>query len=354
MNSFGTALRLTTFGESHGPAIGGILDGVEPGIALNIEAVQTQLDRRRPGQSGITTSRSEGDRVEFLSGIFEGLTTGTPIAFEIRNSSQRSADYDNMRTTFRPSHADLAYACKYGVRDHRGGGRSSARETAARVAAGAIAMQALARIGCTVTAYTQAIGGVSLDAPYTSLDLSAVDSNAVRCPDAVAALRMEEAIKQARAKGDTLGGVVQCIVRGCPAGLGSPVFGKLQAMLAYAMLSINAAKGFEYGMGFSGAARRGSDMIDSYPAEPQMRRPRPLSNHSGGIQGGISTGEDITMRIAFKPVATLMQPVDAVTQGGEPAVLQARGRHDPCVVPRAIPVVEAMAALTIYDAWLQR
>lgn len=355
MNSFGTALRLTTFGESHGPAIGGILDGVEPGISIDLDRVQAQLDRRRPGQSAITTSRSEADRLEVLSGIFEGRTTGTPIAFEIRNANQRSADYGNLRSTFRPSHADWTYEYKYGVRDYRGGGRSSARETAARVAAGAIAAQALERIGCTVAAYTQAIGPVSLTTPYHLLDLSLTDTNAVRCPDPATAALMEALILEARAKGDTLGGVVQCVVRGCPAGLGQPVFGKLQAMLAYAMLSINAAKGFEYGMGFDGATRLGSEMIDAYPEEEQpLRRIRPLANNSGGIQGGISTGEDITMRVAFKPVATLMQPVSALTRSGAAATLQVHGRHDPCVVPRAIPIVESMAALTLYDAWLQR
>lgn len=353
MNSFGTALRLTTYGESHGPAIGGILDGIEPGIPVDFAAVQACLDRRRPGQSPLTTSRTEKDEVEFLSGIFEGRTTGMPIAFEIRNADQRSADYADLRHTFRPSHADFAYAYKYGERDYRGGGRSSARETAARVVGGALAAQALGRIGCTIAAFTRSIGNVSTDLPYQSLDLSLTYTNAVRCPHPEAAERMEAAIIDARSKGDSIGGVVECIVRGCPAGLGSPVFGKLQAMLAYAMLSINAAKGFEYGMGFDGAHRLGSEMIDAYSPDA-LRRPRPLSNHSGGIQGGISNGEDICMRIAFKPVATLMRPVHAVNDDGSAALLQVRGRHDPCVVPRAIPIVEAMAALTIYDAWLQR
>ena len=352
MNTYGTHLRLTTYGESHGPAIGGILDGFRPSIAIDAEAVQRQLDRRRPGQSRLTTARKEGDKVEFLSGIFEGRTTGTPIAFEIRNSDQRSSDYDRLRTTFRPSHADFAYAYKYGVRDHRGGGRSSARETAARVVGGALAQQALAQVGCKVQAYTQAIGTISLSTPYTELDLALTDSNDVRCPDPDTARKMESAILEARSLGDSLGGVVECVITGCPAGLGSPVFDKLQALLAHAMLSIGAVKGFEYGMGFDGCHRHGSEVIDAYPAETGPRRPRPLTNYSGGIQGGISTGEDIYMRVAFKPVATLGQSVAAIADDGQAVQLMAGGRHDPCVVPRAIPIVEAMAALTIYDQLL--
>lgn len=351
MNTIGDIYRLTSFGESHGAAIGGMIDGIEPGIAIDLGRVQAELDRRRPGQSAITTSRSEADKAEVLSGLLDGVTTGAPIGFIIRNSGQRPADYENMRHVLRPSHADYAYLMKYGLRDHSGGGRSSARETAARVVAGAFAKQALERMGITVHAYAMQVGDIKLAKPYSELDLSLAETNAARCPCPDTAARMIALIEQVKAEGDTVGGVVGCVVKGAPAGLGEPVYGKLQAKLAAAMLSINAAKGFDYGMGFDGASRRGSEMIDLWDARGSMPM-RTLTNHSGGIQGGISIGEDIYMRVAFKPVATLLREIDAADDQGCPAKLQARGRHDPCVVPRAVPVVEAMAAITIYDACL--
>lgn len=351
-NTFGTLLRLTTYGESHGKAIGGILDGMPAGVAIDLDAVQTALDRRRPGQSVITTARSEADRVEILSGMLDGVTTGTPIAFEIRNADQHSADYSNMAHTFRPSHADYSYTAKYGVRDHRGGGRSSARETAARVAAGSFAAQALAKMGISIYAYTRSVGSVSLTEGYEAYDPNLIDSNIVRCPDPDVAERMIELIKEVKAEGDTIGGVVECVVKGCPAGLGDPVFGKLHAMLGGAMLGINAAKGFEYGMGFAGAAMKGSEAIDLFDVDPSTGRVGFKTNYSGGIQGGISNGADIYFRVAFKPVATLLREIPTITDQGEATVLRAKGRHDPCVVARAVPVVEAMAALTILDAAL--
>lgn len=351
MNTIGHIYRLTSFGESHGAAIGGVIDGIEPGIAIDLDRVQADLDRRRPGQSAITTARAEADRAEVLSGLLDGVTTGAPIGFIIRNSGQRPADYDCMRHLLRPSHADYAYLMKYGMRDHRGGGRSSARETAVRVVAGAVAKQALERMGITVQAYTMQVGGISLDKPYPELDLSMAETNAVRCPCPDTAARMIALIEQVKSEGDTVGGIAGCVVKGVPAGLGSPVYGKLQAMLASAMLSINAAKGFDFGMGFDGACRRGSEMIDLWDARGSMPM-HTLTNHSGGIQGGISIGEDIYMRVAFKPVATLLREIEAADDCGRPAMLHARGRHDPCVVPRAVPVVEAMAAITVYDALL--
>lgn len=353
MNSFGERFRLTSFGESHGAAIGGVIDGMQPGIAIDLGEVQRQLDRRRPGQSDITTSRAENDRVEILSGMMEGLTTGTPIGFIVRNADHRSGDYDNMRHVMRPSHADYTYQIKYGVRDHRGGGRSSARETIARVVAGAFALQALALRGISVTAYTSQVGDIKVETPYSALDLKAVESNIVRCPDPSAAARMIELIRAVKAEGDTIGGVVTCVVKGAPAGLGDPVFGKLQARLASAMMSINAAKGFDYGLGFDDCGRRGSEMTDTWlPADSTTPRVHTATNHSGGIQGGISNGEDIYFRVAFKPVATLLRDVPTVDDRGNPAVLHARGRHDPCVLPRAVPIVEAMAAMVIYDSLL--
>lgn len=353
MNTFGRIFRLTTFGESHGPALGGVIDGMEPGVKINLDRVQEALDRRRPGQSAITTQRDEKDRVEILSGMFEGVTTGTPIGFVVRNDNARSADYENMRHVFRPSHADFAYQARYGVRDHRGGGRSSARETLSRVVGGAFAMQALEGRGVRIDAFTSAVGDISLKDDYRALDLSLIDSNPVRCPDAEAAERMQRLIEAVRSEGDTIGGVVSCVVRGLKAGVGDPVFGKLQAQLASAMMSINAAKGFEYGMGFEGCAHRGSEMIDTWlPPTSEGARPRTATNHSGGIQGGISNGEDIYMRVAFKPVATLLREVETIDDQYRATTLHARGRHDACVVPRAVPVVEAMAAITIYDALL--
>ncbi len=351
MNTFGHIYRLTSFGESHGQAIGGVIDGMPSGIDIDLDEVQRQLDRRRPGQSAIVTGRQEKDRIEILSGIFEGKTLGTPIGFIIKNTDQHSNDYEAMRHCYRPSHADLTYQTKYGIRDHRGGGRSSARETASRVVAGALAMQALAGLGIKIHAYTSQIGGIALNRGYESLDLSETDGNAVRCPDRDIAASMESLLKEVKADGDTVGGIVSCVIKGVPAGLGDPVFGKLHARLADAMMSINAAKGFEYGMGFAGASCRGSEVIDSFTAGDGGKIVT-ASNHSGGIQGGISNGEDIYFRIAFKPVATLLKNVDTVNDRGEAIILKARGRHDPCVVPRAVPIVEAMAAIVLLDAVL--
>ena len=351
MNTFGTLFTLTTFGESHGPAIGGVIDGVPAGFALDLDAVQAELDRRRPGQSALTTGRREADRVEFLSGLFEGRTTGTPIGFIIRNADQHSSDYEQLRTAYRPGHADYTYSAKYGLRDHRGGGRSSARETACRVVGGAVARQVLTSLGITVRAYTSQVGPVVLAKNFEELDLSLTESNPVRCPDAPTAERMIAEIKAAKAEGDTVGGVVTCVVTGCPVGLGEPVAGKLQARLAAAMLSINAAKGFDYGMGFEGAAKRGSEVIDNFEMNAQGCVVT-TANHSGGIQGGISNGMPIYFRVAFKPVATLLRPVSTIDSEGNSVELKMKGRHDPCVVPRAVPVVEAMAAMTILDTLL--
>lgn len=351
MNTFGQIYRLTSFGESHGPAVGGVIDGMPAGVTIDPDAVQHELDRRRPGQSDIVTARRESDRVEILSGVFEGRTLGTPIGFIVRNSDSHSDDYENLRHVYRPSHADYTYDIKYGLRDHRGGGRSSARETVARVVGGAFARQALARLGVSIQAYTSAVGTVTLDVPADRLDLSLTESNAVRCPDPATAAEMERLIKAVKAEGDTVGGIVTCVIDGVPAGLGEPVFGKLHARLAEAMMSINAAKGFDYGMGFDGAAMRGSEVNDIFePTDDGRITTR--TNHSGGIQGGISNGARITMRVAFKPVATLLREIETVDDEGRKTVLKMRGRHDPCVVPRAVPIVEAMAAMTILDAVL--
>ncbi|MDE6587639.1 MAG: chorismate synthase [Paramuribaculum sp.] len=351
-NTFGNILRLTTYGESHGVAVGGILDGMPSGYKIDIAAIQAALDRRRPGQSVITTSRREADRVEILSGLMDGVTTGTPIAFEVRNADHHSSDYDNMAHTFRPSHADYTYTARYGIRDHRGGGRSSARETLARVAAGAIAAQALAEHGIDIYAYTRRVGDIALTEQYTAYDPALIESNIVRCPDKSTAERMIALIEQVKAEGDTIGGVVECVIKGCPAGLGDPVFGKLHAMLGAAMLGINAAKGFDYGMGFDGVGLRGSEAMDPFEVDPATGRVSFAANHSGGIQGGISNGADIYFSVAFKPVATLLREVATINDSGESVTLRARGRHDPCVVSRAVPIVEAMAALTILDAML--
>lgn len=350
MNTFGQIYRLTSFGESHGAAIGGVIDGVPAGIRIDMDEVQRQLDRRRPGQSAIVTSRNEADRVRLLSGVFEGLTTGAPIGFVIENSNQHSNDYEPLRHMFRPSHADFTYQTKYGLRDHRGGGRSSARETATRVVAGAIARQALEAMGMSICAYTSQVGEIVVDKDYNSLDLSLTESNVVRCPDTAAAADMERLIREIKSQGDTVGGVVSCVIKGVPVGLGEPVFGKLQARLADAMLSINAAKGFDYGMGFAGAAMRGSQAVDIFVSENGHIATE--TNHSGGIQGGISNGGDIYFRVAFKPVATLLQELQTVDDSGCPAKLKVKGRHDPCVVPRAVPIVEAMAAMVLFDAVL--
>jgi len=349
-NSFGNIFTLTSFGESHGPAVGGVVDGVPAGVPLDIDMIQSELNRRRPGQSSIVTPRDEKDKVRILSGVFEGRTTGQPVGFIVENGNQHSSDYDNIRNLFRPSHADYTYTSKYGLRDHRGGGRSSARETISRVVAGAIAKQCLAAKGITIQAYTSTVGSISVDKKYTELDLTAIDKNDVRCPDAATAERMHELIARVKSDGDTVGGIITCVVKGCPTGLGDPAFGKLQARLAAAMLSINAAKGFDYGMGFEGCTSLGSEMIDNFRSV--NGRITTATNNSGGIQGGISNGEDIYFRVAFKPVATLLKEVATVDADGNATTLKARGRHDPCVLPRAVPVVEAMAACVILDSML--
>ena len=350
-NSFGNIFRLTSFGESHGAAIGGIIDGMPAGIAIDLDAVQRELDRRRPGQSAIVTARNEKDRVRILSGIFEGVTTGTSIGFIIENENQHSADYGNIKDAFRPSHADYTYTTKYGLRDYRGGGRSSARETAARVVAGAFARQALAQLGIDLYAYTSQVGEIALSRDYRLYSRDAIDTNAVRCPDTTKAAEMEQLIKQVKGEGDTIGGIITGVITGVPVGLGEPVFGKLHAMLGAAMLSINAVKGFEYGDGFDFATRRGSEVNDAFVTD-DAGHVSTATNHSGGIQGGISNGEDIIFRVAFKPVATLLRDVNTIDKDGNSITLKARGRHDPCVLPRAVPIVEAMAAMVILDAYL--
>lgn len=350
-NSFGHIFRLTSFGESHGSAIGGVIDGMPAGIEVDMDFIQSELDRRRPGQSRLTTARNESDQVEILSGVFEGKTTGQPIGFLVRNTNQHSTDYDEMRDVFRPSHADFTYWQKYGIRDHRGGGRSSARETISRVVAGAFAKLALQQLGISIQAYTQQVGNICLNGSYEDYNLSLTEKNDVRCPDQATAQRMADLISEVKSEGDTIGGVIACVIKGCPVGLGEPAFGKLHAELAHAMLSINAAKGFEYGMGFAGVAQRGSEQNDIFimgeDGEITTR-----TNRSGGIQGGISNGQDIYFRVAFKPIATLLCEQQTVTIDGESTTLKARGRHDPCVLPRAVPIVEAMAAITILDNYL--
>ena len=350
MNGIGRLLRLTTFGESHGVAIGGVLDGFPAGVVIDESFIKSEMARRRPGQSAITTARNEQDEVEILSGVFEGRTTGTPIAFVIRNSNTRSGDYDNMRDVYRPSHADYAYDVKYGVRDHRGGGRSSARETAVRVCAGAMAKLALKQLGITVQAYTSQVGGIKLDKEYWQYDIPAAESNVVRCPDVEKAKDMEQLILDVKRQGNTVGGIVTCVVKGAPAGLGEPLYGKLTSSLAHAMFSINAVKGFEYGNGFAAASGMGSEQNDIFFNNEGKIATR--TNNSGGIQGGISNGNDIYFNVAFKPVATLLMEQETVTSSGEETTLLAHGRHDPCVVPRAVPVVEAMAALVVLDSYL--
>lgn len=351
MNTFGTLFTLTSFGESHGAAIGGVVDGMPSGIAVDMDFVRNEMRRRRPGQSAVTTGRQELDEVEFLSGIFEGRTTGTPIGFIIRNTNQHSNDYDNLREVLRPSHADYTYWQKYGVRDHRGGGRSSARETAARCVAGALAKLALRELGINIQAYTSQVGHIALDNDYTKYDLSLTETNIVRCPDSEKACEMEELILQVKSEGDTIGGIVTCVITGCPAGLGEPVFGKLHAALGNAMLSINACKGFDYGRGFDGIAERGSEQNDQFAYTDEGFTT--ATNRSGGIQGGISNGQPIYFRAAFKPVATQLGEQTTLDIHGNEQTLKAKGRHDPCVVPRAVPIVEAMAAITILDHYLQ-
>lgn len=347
MNTLGRVFRLTTFGESHGEAIGGVVDGCPAGIELDLDLIQNELGRRKPGQSKIVTQRKEGDKVRFLSGIFEGKTTGTPIGFIIENENQKSQDYDEIKNVFRPSYADFTYQKKYGIRDYRGGGRSSARETANWVVAGAIAKQALKSI--TIHAYVSSVGDLFLEKPYQALDFSKIEDNMVRCPDEEIANKMIEKIMEVRKAGDTIGGTVTCVIQNVPIGLGEPVFDKLHARLGQAMLSINAVKGFEYGSGFCGAKMRGSEHNDLFNEDGTTK-----TNLSGGIQGGISNGMDIYFRVAFKPVATLMREVETITTEGEAIILQGKGRHDPCVVPRAVPIVEALAAMVILDFYLLR
>lgn len=341
-NSFGKLFRLTNFGESHGVAIGGIIDGCPSGIALDFDQIQKELDRRKPGQSKLVTQRKEEDKVQFLSGIFEGKTTGTPIGFLIENQDPKSKDYSHIQDVYRPSHADFTYDKKYGIRDFRGGGRSSARETATRVVAGAIAKQLIPTI--KINAFVSSVGDIFVEKPYQALDFSLIDSNDVRCPDMETAQRMEQRIQELKKQGDTIGGTITCVVQNVPIGLGEPVFDKLHAALGSAMLSINAVKGFEYGSGFCGARMKGSEHNDLFNPDGTTQ-----TNLSGGIQGGISNGMDIYFRVAFKPVATLLQEQPTIDKHGNTVQMQGRGRHDACVLPRAVPIVEAMAAMVLAD-----
>jgi len=341
-NAFGTRFILTTFGESHGEKIGGIIDGCPPNILLDVAQIQKELDRRKPGQSNLVSQRKEADQVHFVSGLFEGRTTGTPIAFFIDNENKKSKDYDHLKDVFRPSHADYTYFKKYGNRDHRGGGRSSARETASRVVGGAIAKQCFPEI--EIKAYVSAVGPISLEKPYEEVDFTLIETNAVRCPDTATAIKMEQLIKSIKKEGDTVGGVISCVIKNVPIGVGAPIFDRLEAQLAKAMLSIPAVKGFEFGSGFEGTKMKGSEHNDYFNADGTTK-----TNHSGGIQGGISNGMPIYFRVAFKPVATLMQPQEMLTQDGQLVTVEGRGRHDACVVPRAVPIVEAMAALVLAD-----
>lgn len=346
-NSFGKLFKLTTFGESHGAAIGGIIDGCPSGLKLNLKFIQNELNRRKPGQSKIVTQRKEPDEVEFYSGLFEGVTTGTPLGFVIKNTNQKSRDYAHILNVYRPSHADYTYDKKYGVRDYRGGGRSSARETASRVVAGAIAKQLLSEL--KINAYTSSVGDINLEKHYTELDLSSIEKNSVRCPDSEVAAKMIERIHEIKKTGDTIGGVISCVIQNVPVGLGEPVFDKLHADLGKAMLSINAVKGFEYGSGFQGAKMLGSVHNDQFNPDGSTK-----TNNSGGVQGGISNGMDIHFKVAFKPVATVLQKQQTINNEGEMVEMQGKGRHDPCVVPRAVPIVEAMAALVLADFTLLR
>lgn len=350
-NTFGTLFQLSTFGESHGEAIGGILQGCPAGLAIDLEQIQHQLDRRKPGQSHLVTQRKESDVVRFLSGIYEGKTTGTPIGFIIPNEDQRPVDYDQIEQHYRPSHADYTYDQKYGFRDHRGGGRSSARETACRVVGGAIARQLLSRLGISITAYTSQVGDIRLLRKLNERELLQVDENLVRCPDPLLAETMINKIEQVRKNGDTLGGTISCVIQGVPAGWGEPVFDKLHADLGKAMLSINAVKGFEYGSGFDGVSLLGSEHNDAFETKDGKVSTR--TNNSGGIQGGISNGEEIYFRVAFKPVATILKEQDTVDRLGNSGSIKGKGRHDPCVLPRAVPIVEAMAALVLADHYLR-
>lgn len=349
MNTFGNIFRLTSYGESHGKAIGGVIDGCPSGIEVDMDFIQNELNRRRPGQSTITTPRKEADEVEFLSGIYDGKTTGTPIGFVIWNNNQHSTDYDNLKDIYRPSHADYTYQIKYGIRDHRGGGRSSARETIARCVAGALAKLALKQLNIEIVAYTSQVGEIKLEKSYAEYDLSEIESTPVRCPDKEKAEEMISLIQEVKSKGDTIGGVITCVIKGVPAGLGQPVFNKLHAALGNSMLTINAVKGFEYGDGFD-VKQRGSEVNDIFYSNNGNVDTR--TNHSGGIQGGISNGQDIYFRVAFKPVATILMNQETINKNVENTTLKARGRHDPCVLPRAVPIVEAMAAMTILDYYL--
>ena len=344
-NIFGKLFKLTTFGESHGKAIGGVIDGCPAGISVNFDAIQNELNRRKPGQSAIVTQRKEPDTVEFYSGVFEGKTTGTPIGFAIHNANQKSQDYAHIKDSYRPSHADFVFDKKYGFRDYRGGGRSSARETASRVVAGALAKQLLPEI--KINAFVSSVGDIFINKPYQALDFSKTEANPVRCPDQDTAEKMEAYIKQIRKEGDTVGGTITCVIQNVPIGLGEPVFDKLHADLGKAMLSINAVKGFEYGSGFCGAKMKGSEHNDLFNADGTTK-----TNLSGGIQGGISNGMDIYFRVAFKPVATIMQQQTTIDTQGNIVEMTGKGRHDPCVVPRAVPIVEAMAALVLADNYL--
>ncbi|MFN0048616.1 MAG: chorismate synthase [Cytophagales bacterium] len=356
-NSFGKIFRITTFGESHGKAVGVIIDGCPSGLELDLKEIQYELDRRKPGQSKIVTQRREPDEFEILSGVFEPnsdgkiFTTGTPIEFSVRNTDQKSKDYSHIATSFRPSHADYTYFAKYGIRDYRGGGRSSARETIARVAAGAVAKQILAKIGVKIEAYVSQVGPLILEKQYSELDFSLTETNDVRCPEPEMAQKMYNLIDDTRKKQDTIGGVVSCVIKGVPAGLGEPVFDKFHAELGKAMLSINAVKGFEYGSGFAGVTLYGSQHNDAFYHQTGKTKTR--TNHSGGVQGGITNGEDIYFKVAFKPVATIMQDQESVNEAGESIVVSGKGRHDPCVLPRAVPIVDAMAALVTVDFWLR-
>jgi len=344
-NTFGKLFKLTTFGESHGNTIGGIIDGCPSGLKVDFEAIQTEMQRRKPGQSTIVTQRKEEDEVIFHSGIFEGYTTGTPIGFSILNTNQKSQDYSDIKDTYRPSHADYVYEKKYGIRDYRGGGRSSARETACRVVGGAIAKQIISEI--KINAFVSSVGEIFINKPYQDLDFTKIESNAVRCPDESTALKMESFIKDIKKQGDSVGGTITCVIQNVPIGLGEPVFDKLHAELGKAMLSINAVKGFEFGSGFCGAKMLGSKHNDLYNEDGTTK-----TNLSGGIQGGISNGMDIYFRVAFKPVATLIQKQEVLDNKGNLIEKQGKGRHDPCVLPRAVPIVEAMAALVLADASL--
>jgi len=347
MNSFGNIFKLTTFGESHGAGIGGIIDGCPAGLRIDIEKVQNELNRRKPGQSRITTQRDESDTVEFLSGIFEGQTTGAPIGFFVKNKDQHSTDYDSLKDIFRPSHADYTYLQKYGVRDHRGGGRSSARETIARVVGGAVAKQLLEHAHISIQAFVNSVGDISLDKPYQELDLSKTEDTIVRCPDSETADKMIARIEEAGRNHDTVGGTIMCIIQGVPAGWGSPVFNKLHADLGFAMLGINAVKGFEYGSGFEGTKLSGSEHNDVFINEEGVVKT--ITNHSGGIQGGISNGQDIFFKVAFKPIATLLKEQKTIDIELKETIINPKGRHDPCVLPRAVPIVESMAALVLAD-----